>query len=130
MILSQANTVIIIVAAVFIGVVFLTLLIVFLTFFRLWLQAFLSGRPIPLFQLIGMKIRRVPGRLIVESGIAASQAGYPIPWSELETAYLRGVDLNKVTLAFITAKRRDDPFTFEELVDAESEQRLADLIKN
>lgn len=115
---------IIIVAAILIAFILLaTVFGIFLTLFRPWLRAFLSGVPITLFQLVGMKLRRLNTRLILEQGIAASQAGHPVSWADLERACLQKVDLEKVTQAYITSRKRDENFTFDELVSAEQATR-------
>ena len=71
----------------------LLIFVVFFSFFRAWLRAFMSGAPIPFIQLIGMKLRKSDANLIVSQGIAASQAVFPIPWVDLERAFLQQVDL-------------------------------------
>lgn len=116
--------------------VFVILLLLFLIaalvlglyFFRPWLRAFLSGRPISLFQIIGMRFRKVNPDEIITHGIATAQGGHPVDWAELERAYLQGVDLNKVATAYVTAKQRGDDFSFAELVNAERESRLEEML--
>ena len=66
-----------------------------LYFFRPWLRAFLSGRLIILFQIIGLRIRKVNLNEIIAQGIAAAQGGHSVEWAELERAYLQGIDLKK-----------------------------------
>ena len=46
----------------------------------------------------------------------------------MEKAWVQGVDLEKVTLAIIQANRENMGITFQELVDAELENRLADML--
>ena len=92
--------------------------------FKPWLQAFLAGVPISVMQIVGMKLRKVDVRIVIRSLIMATQAGVPVPSIEMERAYLQGVDLEKITLALIHAKREGKEFTFQELVDADLENRL------
>lgn len=88
---------------------------------RTWLQAFLSGTPITFVSLIGMKLRKSDMQKIVEQCIVSTQAGFPISCADMERAWLQKVDIVKVTTAYITARRREQDFSFQELVAAELE---------
>ena len=44
-------------------------------FISLWFQAFVSGTPIPLFTIIGMSLRKIPPRVIVNVRINLYKAG-------------------------------------------------------
>ena len=122
------------VVAIAFGLVVLIMLLVLLgivmVMLRPWLQAFLSGCPVSVFQLIGMRLRRVNPNEVIAVGIAATQGGHPIEWAELERAYLQKIDIEKVATAYVTARERGNNFTFEELVDAERESRLDKLLNN
>jgi uncharacterized protein YqfA (UPF0365 family) len=60
-------------------------------FLSLWFQAFVSGTPIPLFNIIGMSLRKIPPRLIVNARINLFKAGLKqISVADLETHYLAG----------------------------------------
>ena len=50
------------------------LLLIFLKFFKLWIQAYFSGAKISLFELIGMWLRKVNANVIVHGKIAMVQA--------------------------------------------------------
>lgn len=126
---APATTPIIVVGIVML-VILLIAVLVFWSTYRPWFRAFMSGTPIPLPVVLGMKFRRSDANLIVDQGITASHAGFPITWVELERSYLSGVDLEKVVLAYITAKKRDLDYTFTEIVDAAQESRLDDLLKD
>jgi uncharacterized protein YqfA (UPF0365 family) len=93
-----------------------------------WLQAYMSGTPVSMFSILGMQFRRIPVRTVVRFLIMAKQAGVSISCSEMESAYLQGVDLEKVTLAMIHAKREGKKFQFRELVEADLEDRLAEKL--
>jgi uncharacterized protein YqfA (UPF0365 family) len=62
-------------------VLLLILLIVvasfFLILFRPWLRGFLSGAPITIFQLIGMRLRGVPTGMVVDAVITLVHRGHP-----------------------------------------------------
>lgn len=72
---------------------------------RLWLAARFSGVPIGIFSLIGMRIRRVPPKLIVQAQISATKAGLNISTNELETHYLAGGNVLQVVNALISADK-------------------------
>ncbi len=42
----------------------------------LWFQAFVSGTPISLFNIIGMSLRKIPPRAIVNARINTFKAGF------------------------------------------------------
>ena len=84
----------------------------------------MASAPISVFQIIGMRLRKTNVRVVVRSLIMATQAGVPVPSTEMESAYLQGVDLEKVTLALIHAHREGKTVTFRELVEADLEYRL------
>lgn len=116
---------------VFIGVIFFVLFISFLAFWSLgnpWFQAYMSGHGISFFQIVGMKHRKVDIKQVISQGITASQAGFPIKWIELESAYLQGVDIERVVTAYIVSSKRGDEFTFEDIVNADRESRLQDML--
>ena len=127
--MPNANFLIVLLCFMMILLIFVAILFFVFTFFRPWMKAFVSGVPIPLAGLIGMKIRRSNIQQILEQGIAAAQAGQPISWPDLERAWLQKVDLEKVTLAYVTSQQRNLGFTFPELVAAEQEGKLAKLLQ-
>jgi uncharacterized protein YqfA (UPF0365 family) len=85
-------------------VVFLVLL-VFLKFFKLWIQAYFSGARISLFELVGMWLRRVNSTVIVHGKIALVQAGLPTETRDLEAHYLAGGNVTAVVRSLIAADR-------------------------
>src|SRR5438477_5027158 len=75
-------------------------------FISLWFQAFVSGTPIPLFNLIGMSLRKIPPRIIVNARINSFKAGLKqITVSDLETHYLAGGHVTEVVTAMIAADK-------------------------
>ncbi|MGQ0634171.1 MAG: flotillin-like FloA family protein, partial [Planctomycetaceae bacterium] len=66
-------------------------LIVFIKYFNLWLQAFVTRARVSLLSLIAMSFRKVIARAIIVSKIMAVQAGLPpITPQALEAHYLAG----------------------------------------
>jgi uncharacterized protein YqfA (UPF0365 family) len=61
----------IIIAAMFAGI----FLVIFLVYGSLWFQAYMSNARVSLFSLVGMSMRQVNARTIVQAKIMAMQAG-------------------------------------------------------
>jgi uncharacterized protein YqfA (UPF0365 family) len=79
-------------------------------FISLWFQAFVSGTPIPLFNIIGMSLRKIPPRIIVNARINSFKAGLQgITVSDLETHYLAGGHVTEVVTAMIAADKANIP---------------------
>jgi len=85
--------------------VLFVLLIIFLKFFKLWVQSYFSNANISMFELIGMWLRKVNSTVIVQSKIALVQAGLPVPTKDLEAHYLAGGNVEPVARALIAADR-------------------------
>ncbi|MHC4300048.1 MAG: flotillin-like protein FloA, partial [Planctomycetota bacterium] len=79
--------------------------LLFLKFFRLWLQARLSRADVKFSELIGMWLRRVDTRTIVLSKITAIQAGLKLTTTDLESHFLAGGRVPNVVRALIAANR-------------------------
>lgn len=97
----------------FVGIALLVLVIIvafvflmlFLKFFRLWLQAKLSRADVKFSELIGMWLRRVDTTTIVISKITAIQAGLTLTTRDLESHYLARGNVPNVVRALIAADR-------------------------
>jgi len=87
------------------ALVLLVFLVVLGQFFNLYIQALVSGAKVGLWELIGMKLRRVDPRTIVLSRIRAAKAGIMIPTAQLESHYLSGGRVPTVVQAMIAADR-------------------------
>jgi len=81
----------------------------------LWLQAIFSigGGHVTIFNLIGMRFRRVPPGLIVNGLIASRKAGIMMESDDLEVHYMAGGDVDKVVAALIAAAKAGIELTFE-----------------
>jgi uncharacterized protein YqfA (UPF0365 family) len=84
-----------------------------LAYGRMWLQAKLSGAPISVGELIGMTLRRVDARIIVQSRITAVQAGLDLTRRDLESHYLAGGRVPNVVRALIAADRANLNLSFK-----------------
>lgn len=87
-------------------VMLLIFVVVFVKFFNIWLQGFVTRARVSLAKLIGMSFRKVNARVIVESKIMAVQAGLDrISTEALEAHYLTGGNVRRVIQALIVAHR-------------------------
>ena len=91
-------------------------IIIFLYFvpLNLWITALFSGVRVGLFELVFMRIRKVPPGLIVESMITATKAGLQVTTSEVETHYLAGGNVASVIRALISADKANIQLTFKQ----------------
>ena len=88
---------------IFLGIALITVLG---RYFSLWFQAFVSGAPISLFNIVGIAMRKIPPRLIVNTRINLCKAALKnITVADLETPYLAGGHLNEVMHALIAADK-------------------------
>lgn len=97
-----------IVLLVFLGillVIALALLLVLANFFGIWLRAKIADAPVSFGKLIGMRLRKVPLGLIVDSRITGIKAGLQIDTDPLEAHYLAGGNVSHVVLALIAANK-------------------------
>jgi len=91
---------------IFLGFVGLIILSIVGKFISLWFQAFVSGTPIGLMNIIGMSLRKIPPKLIVNARISAYKAGLKdISVSDLETHFMAGGHVMEVVQAMIAADK-------------------------
>ena len=91
---------------IIVAIVLIIILSVIGRFISLWFQAFVSGTPIPLFNIIGMSLRKIPPQLIVNARINLYKAGLKdITVSDLETHYMAGGHIQDVVIAMIAADK-------------------------
>jgi len=80
----------------------------------LWITAKFSAVNVTIGSLIGMRMRKVPPGIIVNSLITANKAGLHITTNELETHYLAGGDVPNVIRALISAEKANISLTFKQ----------------
>ncbi len=85
--------------------ILLFVLLVFINFFGLWIQAKAASAPVSLVNLIMMRFRKVNPGVIVNSRITAAKAGLEYTTDELEAHYLAGGDIINVVLALVAAEK-------------------------
>ena len=108
---------------------FVALLVVFLYFIplNLWITALFSGVPIGLFELVFMRIRKVPPGIVVGALITATKAGLTMEEqqtakegrrrlvaSDLETHFLAGGNVPQVIKALISADKANIRLSFKQ----------------
>lgn len=100
---------------IILGIVLL-FLILFFTFVPvgLWISAIASGVKVGIFDLIGMRLRRVAPARIVLPMIKATKAGISTKLNQLEAHYLAGGNVNSVVNALIAAERAQISLSFEQ----------------
>jgi hypothetical protein len=118
---------------VVIFVVLLVLLVifsVFLSYFRWWIQSFLTGAKVSFWDLVGMTFRHVKPGVIVPGKIMAVQAGLSDPeltTRALEAHFLAGGNVPLVIRALIAAnKAKTIKLTFgPKCIGGRADQRLS-----
>lgn len=102
----------------FIFIVFVSIVAFFMFMYfvpvGLWISAIFSGVRVTIGELIGMRIRKVPPGIIVNSLITATKAGLIVTTRELETHYLAGGDVPNVIRALISAEKANISLTFKQ----------------
>jgi uncharacterized protein YqfA (UPF0365 family) len=102
----------------FIFIVFVSIIGFFLFMYfvpvGLWITAIFAGVKVTIGELIGMRIRKVPPSIIVNSLITATKAGIPLTTVELETHYLAGGNVPNVIRALISADKANISLTFKQ----------------
>ncbi|MDD5199447.1 MAG: flotillin-like FloA family protein, partial [Terrimicrobiaceae bacterium] len=86
--------------------------ILLVNFFGVWLRARIADAPVGFMKLIGMRLRRVPVGMVVDSRVTAVKAGLPIESDLLEAHYLAGGSVPNVVLALIAADKAGIPLDF------------------
>ncbi|HIE10537.1 MAG TPA: UPF0365 family protein [Kiritimatiellae bacterium] len=98
---------------VVIAIAILLMVGIFFYFLKLWVRAWMSGARVSIFNLLGMKLRRVPPALIVDARIRAVKAGLDISTDQLEAHYLAGGNVINVVQALIAADKANIPLSFQ-----------------
>lgn len=79
----------------------------------LWISAGAAGVKVGLFNLIGMRLRRVIPARIIKPKIKAEKAGLDVTINELESHYLAGGNVDRVVDALIAAQKAEIPLNFK-----------------
>lgn len=103
-----------VVGVIFAGIILLFLLLLLFKYGWLYIQALASGAPVSLIQLVGMTLRRVKARIVVESRIMAKKAGLEIDTPLLEAHYLAGGNIRNVVCSLIAANKANIDLSFQQ----------------
>lgn len=106
------SEIIILVIVLAIVLIFLAVLFSFIPL-GLWISALAAGVKIGIFQLVGMRFRRIPPGLIVNCKIKSAKAGIDISTNQLEAHYLAGGNVDRVVNALIAAERANITLGYE-----------------
>jgi len=79
----------------------------------LWFSAVFARVYVPIWQLIGMRIRKVPPSIILNNLVSATKAGLSLNADELEAHYLAGGNVKQVVNALISADKANIPLNFK-----------------
>ncbi|PKM40114.1 MAG: hypothetical protein CVV04_07540 [Firmicutes bacterium HGW-Firmicutes-9] len=101
------------VAIIVIIAIFLVLFFSFVPL-GLWISAAASGVRVGIFQLVGMRVRKVVPSRIVNPMIKSTKAGLDVNINKLEAHYLAGGNVDRVINALIAAQRAGIPLGFEQ----------------
>jgi uncharacterized protein YqfA (UPF0365 family) len=78
----------------------------------LWIQALVSGARVGLLNIIFMRFRKVPPKMIVEAKIMAVKAGIEISTNNLESHFLAGGNVLRVVQSLIAADKANIELDF------------------
>ncbi len=98
---------------VIIVVIFIISLFLHFVPIGLWISARAAGVNVGIFNLVGMRLRRVIPSKIVLPLVKANKAGLDVNANQLEAHYLAGGDVDRVVDALIAAQRATMSLTFE-----------------
>lgn len=94
------------------GIIIFILMLFIFKYGWIYIQALASGAPVPLIQLIGMTLRRVNAKIIVDGRIMAKKAGIDIDTPTLEAHYLAKGHVLNVVQALIAANKANIELNF------------------
>ena len=100
---------------ILLGIIGLIFIVILGKYIKLWFQAYVSGTPISIFNIIGMSLRKIPPQIIVNARINSYKAGLKgISTSDLETHFLAGGRVLEVVRAMIAADKANIPLDWRQ----------------
>src|SRR5262249_48766370 len=102
---TDPSSIIMIVGAIIALFIGIAILVVFFSFFRLWVQSFATGAGIGMPKLVAMKLRKVEYSMIVRHKSALVQAGVKVNTEDLEAHYLARGNVPRTATAVIAAHK-------------------------
>lgn len=119
------TTILVLLFAVILVFACLALILLFLWVLSPWFLAQLSGVPISMLRILGMRVRRTDVEAVLRALIRARHAGLEVSCQEMEQAYRQGVDLERLTSAAIERRRENADVDWQVLVEDAREARRA-----
>src|SRR5690606_18519128 len=110
--MDQSSSMFLLIVA-FAGIIVLFIFLYFVPV-GLWITALFSNVRVGLLELVGMRFRKVPPGVIVNSLITATKAGLELTTSDLETHYLAGGNVPTVIRALISADKANISLSFKQ----------------
>ena len=100
------------------GIIVAILFAIFVFFFlmkfgKLWLQALSSGCPVSVKEFIGMFLRKINSRVIIDVLVMAHKAGVPVEIDKLQAHVLARGNVRATVQSLVAASRANIPLTFE-----------------
>jgi uncharacterized protein YqfA (UPF0365 family) len=95
------------------GVVLFAIIFFLFAFGKLWLQAISSGCHVRILDFVGMYLRRVSSRVIIDTQVMATKAGIPLDIDKLQAHVLARGNVRGVVQALVAASRAQINLTFE-----------------
>jgi uncharacterized protein YqfA (UPF0365 family) len=83
----------------------LIILFIILSFFSVWLRAWLAGAYVGFIDLVAMRLRQVPYGLVVDARITAKKAGIDVGIDAIEAHFLAGGNVVPTIHAIIAAQK-------------------------
>lgn len=93
------------VVLVVLGILGLLLFALMLSFFSVWLRAWLAGAYVGFTELVAMRLRQVPYGSVVDGRITAKKAGIDLTIDEIEAHFLAGGHVLPTIQALIAAQK-------------------------
>ena len=116
---GDGNRCLLLAVAAVAGIILFAFFLVLYNYGKLWIRAFASRARVSMLDLVGMSLRKVHSRTIVDAKIMAMQAGVGtdpqtgITTRRLEAHYLAGGNVPRVISAIIAAQRADIDLDFD-----------------
>ncbi|GGI40090.1 flotillin-like protein FloA [Mammaliicoccus stepanovicii] len=103
------------IAFIIIAVIVIVLLMILFSFvpIGLWISAIAAGVKVGIGTLVGMRLRRVSPRRVINPLIKAHKAGLALTTNQLESHFLAGGNVDRVVDAIIAAQRAEINLAFE-----------------
>jgi uncharacterized protein YqfA (UPF0365 family) len=95
---------------------------------RSWMRAANMGASLTIFEVIGMKLRRVDVDAVAEAVVVSAINDAEVHQIDLQRAYQAGVDLPAITQAWIAARQQSVALNFEEFVSMYRAGRLSEVM--